>query len=295
MGSSSLIEDNKIVDTSSYALRIRQKVLRMAVRANGGHIAPANSIADIVAQLYFGNILKYNANEPRWNERDYLILSKGHGVLALYAALSMAGMFDESILDEFCCIDGRIGSLALEGSVPGIEASCGSLGHGLSYAVGVALAKKLSKEKNSVYVILGDGECQEGSVWEGLMASVHHKLDNLVVIIDNNRLQAMDSIDEIMSFGDFKDKLSAFGFSVEEIDGHNQEQIKCALEKRITDIPRAIVAHTVKGKGISFMEDKPIWHYRVPNEEELKIALKELEMKREDLGSYERSVFRNII
>ena len=277
------------------ALKIRQNVLKMACLANGGHIAPAYSMTDIVASLYFDGILQYDVKQPKWSERDIFILSKGHGVLALYAALSMAGYFPQEELLTFCQPGSRLGSLARLGSVPGIEATTGSLGHGLSYAIGIALANKIDKKNNITYVLLGDGECEEGSVWEGFMAAVHHKLDNLVIIIDNNNLQAMDSLENILSFHGFSNKLNAFGFSVEDIDGHDYGAIKNALLHRQLGKPRAVVAHTIKGKGISFMENTPIWHYRIPDETELEIALKELNMTREDFGHYEKCLFRNII
>lgn len=277
------------------ALKIRQEIFKMACSANGGHIAPAFSMTDIIAELYFDDILRYDAKQSDWRERDIFVLSKGHGVLALYATLSMAGFFPKEELATFCKPGSRLGSLAKLGSVPGIEATTGSLGHGLSYAIGMALANKIDHLESKVYVLLGDGECEEGSVWEGFMAAVHHELNNLVIIIDNNNLQAMDSLDAILSFKGFSGKLKEFGFSVEDIDGHDYTAIKKALCRQSTDQPRAVIAHTIKGKGISFMENVPLWHYRIPNEEELEIALQELKMTKEELGHYEKCIFRNII
>ena len=170
--------------------------------------------------------------------------------------------------------------------MPGIEATTGSLGHGFSYGVGIALANKIDNRSNHVYVLVGDGECEEGSIWEAAMSAVHHQLDNLTLIIDNNKLQAMDSVDNIMSIRNFTNKFSAFGFDCEEIDGHNYAEIKRALLRRRSGRPRAVIANTIKGKGISFMENVAIWHYRIPNEEEMKIALQELDLREEDLGHY---------
>lgn len=171
------------------------------------------------------------------------------------------------------------------GSAPGIEASTGSLGHGLSFGVGIALACKMNQYKNKVYVILGDGECQEGSVWEAVMSAVNYQLDNLVVIIDDNRLQAMDSVEAIMGIQSWKNKWVAFGFDVMEINGHNLEEIKQALLKENIDKrPRVIISHTIKGHGVSFMENAPIWHYRMPNAEELEIVKKELEIFEKELN-----------
>lgn len=282
-------------EIKNIALKIRQTVLKMAVGANGGHIAPAYSMTDIVAELYFDGILRYDAKRPDWSERDYFVLSKGHGVLALYVALSMTGFFPEQELCTFCKPGSHLGSLAKKESVPGVEATTGSLGHGLSYAVGIALACKMDQLSNKVYVLLGDGECEEGSVWEGLMAATHHGLDNLTVIIDYNGLQAMDSLHNVMSIDGFTEKLKAFGFDTIDIDGHNYTAIRQALTKESIGMPRAVIAHTVKGKGISFMENVPIWHYRIPNDEEMGIALRELNMTWEDLGNYEKCIFRNII
>ena len=283
------------MDVEYVALKIRQEILKMAMHAQGGHIAPALSMTDIVAVLYFDNVLKYNPQNPNWEDRDFFILSKGHGVLSLYVALAMTGFFSMEELRSFCKPGSNLGSLARSESVPSIEASTGSLGHGLSYAVGIALACKLDNKNNQIYVLVGDGECQEGSIWEGLMAASHHQLDNMVVIIDYNGLQAMDSIKNIMSIDGFTKKLQSFGFSVDDIDGHNYSDIKKALQKREKYKPCAVIAHTVKGKGISFMENVPIWHYRIPNERELEIALKDLKMTREDLGQYEKCLFRNVI
>lgn len=277
------------------ALEIRKKVLKMAMGANGGHIAPAYSMTDIVAELYFDGLLKYDPQNPQWEGRDYFVLSKGHGVIALYAALSMAGFFPEDKLQTFCKLGSDLGSLARRSSVPGIEASTGSLGHGLSFATGIALALKKDLLTNRVFVLLGDGECEEGSVWEGLMFAAHQQLDNLTVIVDHNGLQAMDSLERIMSLRNFSEKFASFGFETVEIDGHDYGQIHDILSQMPKGKPKAVIANTIKGKGISFMENVPIWHYRIPNEEELKTAMKDLGMTREELGTYEKCLYRNII
>ena len=291
----------KEMPIESIALKIRQEILKMAMGAGGGHIAPSYSMTDIVTELYFDNILKYDAANPEWDGRDYFILSKGHGVLALYVALSMAGFFPKEQLYSFGKIGSDLGSLAKAHSVPGIEASTGSLGHGLSYACGIALALKKDNLTNKVYVLLGDGECEEGSIWESVMFAAHNKLNNITVIVDYNKLQAMDSIKNIMSIENFSDRFRSFGFDTVDIDGHDYAEIRSALigdafeASEPIDKPKAIIAHTVKGKGISFMENVPIWHYRIPNDDELKIALQELQMTKEDLGDYERLSYRNVI
>lgn len=266
------------------SLKIRQEVLKMAVHANGGHIAPALSAADVITVLYFDNVLRYDAKNPNWNERDFFILSKGHACLALYSALARANFFPKEILKNFMQKDSILGGHPDMNKIPGVEASTGALGHGLLFAIGIAIANKMSKCPGQVYVMVGDGECEEGSIWEGVMSAVYHKLDNLVVIVDHNKFQAMDSLESIMGLHDLGKKFEAFGFSASEIDGHNHFEIRQALTERVTDKPRVVIANTVKGKGISFMEGQPLWHCRMPNDKELKIALKDLHMTEAELN-----------
>ena len=190
----------------------------------------------------------------------------------------------DSYLEKYCQPDSCLGGEPKLGAAPGIEASTGSLGHGLSFAVGIALACKMNHYDNKVYVILGDGECQEGSVWEAAMSAVRYKLDNLVVIMDDNKLQAMDTVEEIMGISSWKERWEAFGFEVYEVDGHNLTAIENELRKENhTDQPRLIISHTIKGHGVSFMEKVPIWHFRMPNAEELEIIKKELDISEEEL------------
>lgn len=267
------------------ANEIRRLVLRSAYQAGGGHIAPAYSCVEIVTTLYFGGsggVLRHKANEPEWIDRDYFIMSKGHGALTQYAALALDGYFPVAELDTFSSMGSELGSLASI-RVPGVEATTGSLGHGLSFGAGIALSCKMSEEDNRVYVLVGDGECEEGSIWETLIAAHHYQLNNLVVIVDCNRLQAMDSTKDILSFTDIGSKAKSFGLDVIEIDGHDFEQIYDALTMKCGN-PLFIVAKTIKGKGLSFMENVPIWHYRIPDDEELKVALNELGMPEEELG-----------
>lgn len=265
------------------ALAIRQCIFKIACCGSGAHIAPALSMADIVAVLYFGGVLNYDSQNPDWEERDIFVLSKGHACLALYAALSMAGFFEAEELKTFTHKDSRFGGHPKMHEIPGVEASTGALGHGMLFASGIALANKMDGKASQVYTIVGDGECEEGSMWEGFMAAACHKLDNFVVIIDYNKYQAMDSIEKIMGFRDFAGKLKAFGFSVADIDGHDCSAIKQALTEREPGKPRAVIANTIKGKGISFMEGKPIWHCRMPNEQEMPIALADLHLAAEEL------------
>lgn len=262
---------------------LRQEIFRIAYHAGGGHLASAFSIADIMATMYFGGVLHYDPHNPEMNERDKLILSKGHSCYALYAALANAGFYDRALLRNVGKPGSKFGGHPKIKDINGVEASTGALGHGLSFGIGIAYADKVDELKSHIYVILGDGECQEGSIWEGALSAPTLKLDNLTVIVDYNKLQAMDELENIVRMEPFADKWKAFGWNVIDIDGHDHEQIYSALMERKKDIPTLVVANTIKGKGVSFMEQVPIWHYRMPNDEELEILLNDLDMSREEL------------
>lgn len=263
---------------------LRKTVFITAYKGNTGHLASAFSVVEILYALYFGGVLKYNAANPNWEDRDKLVMSKGQGSLALYSVLCKAGYFPREELGTFCRPGSRLGGEPRLGDIPGVEASTGSLGHGLSYAVGIAMAYKMQKRKNHVYVIIGDGECQEGSVWEAAMAAKNFKLDNLTAIMDDNKLQAMGTVKELMDIDDWSGKWKEFGWHVIRADGHDVGKVRAALrEQRQQGIPTMIIADTVKGKGVSFMENVPIWHFRMPNQEELKIVMEELDIKEEEL------------
>lgn len=262
---------------------IRKKIYKMAHFAGGGHMGAAFSMADIISVLYFDGVLRYDAKNPEWENRDKFILSKGHASYALYAALAKAGYFPE---DELRCVGqagSKFGGHPKMYDIPGIEASTGALGHGLSFAIGIAYANKLDKKDSHVYVVLGDGECQEGSIWEGALSAPTLELDNMTVVVDHNKLQAMDALENIVHMKPFAEKWKAFGWNVVEIDGHNYTEIKEALLTRQKGKPTLIVANTVKGKGVSFMENVPIWHFRMPNEQELPVLMRELGLTSEDL------------
>lgn len=268
------------MDLTDKAKELRRLVLRSICKGGGGHIAGSLSIIEILTVLYY-KTLHLNPREPKAPERDRFILSKGHAGVSLYAVLAERGFFPKSELDKFGKKGGILGGHPDMHKVPGIEASTGSLGHGFPFGVGMALAGKMDKKTYRVFVLLGDGECQEGSIWEAAMFAPQHKLDNLIAIIDSNKIQAMDWLNKIISLEPIVDKWKSFGWEVKEVDGHNVE----ALENIFNHIPFAkdkpslIIAHTIKGKGISFMENVPIWHYRLPNPEELKIACKELNLE----------------
>lgn len=270
------------IDAVKKAKEIRKSVLRAICDGGGGHIPASLSIVEILTVLYNG-ILKVDPKNPKDPERDVFILSKGHAGVSLYAVLADKGFFDRKLLSAF----GRRGSI-LGGhpdmhKVPGVEASTGALGHGFPFGVGIALAGKMDKKKRRVFVLLGDGECQEGSVWEAALFAPQHKLDNLTVIIDYNKLQAMDRLDKIVSLEPLADKWRAFGWSVKEVDGHDMPKLydifkSVPFEK---GKPSLIIAHTIKGKGVSYMENVPIWHFRLPDKEEKRIACSELGMPEE--------------
>lgn len=262
---------------------LRKKVYQIAHFAGGGHMGSAFSAADIISVLYFDNILKYDASNPEWKDRDKVILSKGHASYVLYAALAKAGYFPEKELRYVGQPGSKFGGHPKMHDIPGVEASTGALGHGLSFAIGIAYANKMDKRQSHVYVILGDGECQEGSIWEGALSAPTLELDNLTVVIDHNKLQAMDEMENIIHMYPFADKWKSFGWNVLEINGHDYVEIREALLARKPGKPVLVIANTVKGKGVSFMENVPIWHYRMPNEQELPILMKELGLVENDL------------
>lgn len=262
---------------------IRKEIFKIANHAGGGHLGSAFSVADIISVLYFDNVLQYDAANPTWSERDYFVLSKGHACYALYAALAKAGFFDPRELETVGKPGSNFGGHPKIHDIPGVEASTGALGHGLSFAIGISYANKVDHKANHTYVVLGDGECQEGSVWEGALSAATLELDNLTAIIDHNKLQGMDELEKIVKMSPFAEKWKAFGWDVIEIDGHEHQAIRSALLRRVDRKPTLIIANTVKGKGISFMEGVPVWHYRMPNEKELVILMKELGLTDRDL------------
>ncbi|MCX8129913.1 MAG: transketolase [Clostridia bacterium] len=274
-------------DLLNIAKDLRKKIFKMIYRAGGGHIAPAFSTIEILTVLYFSSIMKYDPGNPLASWRDRFILSKGHAGSALYAVLAKAGFFNEELLYSYCQEGSILGGHPNMLEIPGVEASTGALGHGLLFGTGVALAGRINNEGYRVYTLLGDGECQEGSVWEAALFAAHHKLGNLTAIVDNNKLQAMDELKNIMEMEPFSDKWRAFGWDVIEVDGHNIPQLLEVFGKvRAFDSkPCLIIAHTIKGKGLSFMENIPIWHNRLPNQEEMQIVYRELEITAEELNS----------
>jgi len=235
-------------------------------------------MAELLAVLY-GKELRVDPQCPDWPERDRFILSKGHGAAALYAVLVEKGFFPKEWLETFYLNGSCLAGHATHANVPGIEISTGSLGHGLSVAAGMALAGKRDGHQHRVFALLSDGECDEGSTWEPILFAPQHKLDNLIAIVDYNKIQSLGSVKEVMDLEPFADKWRAFGWAVSEIDGHDVNAIELTLAKVPfeADRPSCIIAHTIKGKGVTFMENQLLWHYRTPQAEEFTAALKELE------------------
>ena len=253
---------------------IRKSIVHMVHYSKSSHVGTCLSIVDILSVLYFG-IMNIDPRNPRKPDRDKFILSKGHGSAALYATLAERGFFSKTLLDRYY-IDGGVlpGHLDME-AIPGVDASAGSLGHGLSIGLGMAIANKQSNNPGHIYVLLGDGECNEGSVWEAVMLAATLKLKNLTAIVDYNKLQSFGRTNEIICQENIGERWRAFGWDVHEVDGHDSAELAEAFALEQSG-PKVIVANTVKGKGISFMEDRLEWHYKSPNDDQYRAALIEL-------------------
>ena len=277
--------NEKILELKKIATDIRLGAVTAVFNAKSGHPGGALSSADILACLYFDE-LNVDADNPKAQNRDRFVLSKGHSCPGLYAALALKGFFPYDELKSF-----RHTGALLQGhpdmkAISGVDMSAGSLGQGFSCACGMALAAKLNNENYRTYTLVGDGESQEGQVWEAIMFAAHYKLDNLCMIIDNNGLQIDGRVSDVMNVMPYESKLEAFGWNVITIDGHNIAQILDAFAKakEVKGKPTAIVAKTIKGKGVSFMEDQASWHGKAPNEEQYNIAISELTAYKNSLG-----------
>lgn len=249
--------------SAQLAWRIRRHAIEMTHISGGSHIGAVLSVADIVAVLYAG-LLHYRPEDPKWIHRDRFILSKGHAGIALYAALAECGFFPAQQLLTYYQ-NGSILSGHVSHTVPGVELSTGSLGHGLGVAAGMAIAAKQDRKQHRVFCVLGDGECNEGSVWEAAQAAAHYGLNNLTVIVDNNNLQSLDYCCRTQFSGPLAEKWRSFGWSVSEVNGHDHRQLLSALSVQDPLCPTAVIAHTTKGYPISFMENNILWHYRYPH------------------------------
>jgi transketolase len=262
---------------------LRNKVLEMTVAAGAGHIAPSFSSAEILVALYYGGILRVDPKNVKWKDRDRFVLSKGQAAVSLYAVLADLGFFPVEELLTFTQKGSRLGGHT-EDTIPGVEAFTGSLGHGLPIAAGLALGARLNQQAFLTVALLGDGECHEGSIWEAAMFAAQHKLNNLLAIVDSNGQSATDFTESYLSLEPMVEKWRAFGWEVRTANGHSVPELLEAMKdvhNPTYEKPLCIVADTIKGKGVSFMEKKPIWHYRIPVGEELDIAKKELEWREE--------------
>lgn len=266
------------INSKELAWKIRKDAIEMTHISHGSHIASALSVADILAVLY-ADILKYDTMNTKLESRDRVILSKGHAGAALYATLAEVGFFNVEELKTHYANGSRLSGHVSHKGVPGVEFSTGSLGHGLPVAAGMAIAAKRNNKDYRVFVIIGDGECDEGSIWETALFANHYKLNNLTVIIDHNKMQSMDFCENTIKLEPLSEKWKAFGWNVKEIDGHNHNELKYTLQNIDYNLkkPTVIIANTIKGKGISFMENNIVWHYRPPEGDDYKNAIEELE------------------
>ena len=251
----------------------------MVHRARASHVGSSLSVVDILAVLY-GRVMRHRPVDPSWPDRDRLILSKGHAAAAGYAVLARSGYFPVELLETYCANGSPLaGHLTASRDAPGVEFSTGSLGHGMPIAVGMALHIRRSNTSPRVYVVISDGECDEGSTWEAALLAAHHRLDSLTVIVDYNRIQSFGRVEEVIRLEPLGEKWRAFGWDVVEVDGHDHSALGSALTDRTPGMPRLVVANTVKGRGVSFMEDDLAWHYKNPDDAQLAMALDEIQRR----------------
>ena len=265
------------LSVSELGKRIRQHALRMTNRGGSSHIGSAFSCADILAVLY-GSVLRVDPENPAWAERDRFILSKGHAGAAVYATLAEAGFFDPAVLDTHYQDGSYLSGHVSHRGIPGVELSTGSLGHGLSVGAGMAYGAMLDRAAFRTFVLLSDGECDEGSNWEAILFASHHRLDNLTAIVDYNKIQSLKPVSETIELEPFAAKWESFGWAVAEVDGHDTDALQDVLGRVALrpSKPSCIIAHTTKGKGVSFMENSVLWHYRTARDDEFDAAWQEL-------------------
>ena len=265
-------------------LELRKEIFITGYKGGMAHLASCFSCLEMLYALYLKDILRYDASNPKWEDRDRFILSKGHAGLALYCVLKEAGLMTAEQVSSYLTEMSLIGGEPCMRDCEWIEATTGSLGHGLSLGLGMAMALKSDSRNARVYVMLGDGECEEGTIWEAAMMAAAQKLDNLIAILDCNKLQKMDYVQQTIGEPNWRQKWEAFGWSVDEVDGHDMNALKAVLEKTIeTGKPRLIIANTIKGKGVSIMENHANWHFKLPGRKELKVFKEELEISDAEL------------
>ncbi|MDQ7821500.1 MAG: transketolase [Candidatus Eremiobacteraeota bacterium] len=270
--------EEKLKALMEKAMDLRRGVLEMCVKARTGHVTSSFSCAEILAALYYGGVMRYKVDEPRWPGRDRFILSKGQASPILYVLLADLGFFPHCRLGQFCEAEGMFG-VHLQHDVPGVEVTTGSLGHGLGIAAGMAFKARYDGESHLVFTLLGDGELYEGSIWEGALFAAHHRLSNMVAIVDRNWLCVTDFTENIVKLEPLTEKWQAFGWDAVNVEGHSMEALLGVLEgvrERKSEKPLAIIANTVKGKGVSFLESQILWHGVAPSGEEAEKALAEL-------------------
>lgn len=265
------------IDEEKELLELRKKIFVTGYKGGMAHLASCYSCLEMLYTLYVKGVLKYDPANAKWKDRDRFVLSKGHAGLALYGVMMKAGLIDEKVYDSYLTEESLIGGEPCMRDSEWVEATTGSLGHGLSMGMGMAMALKAEKSPAKVYVMLGDGECEEGTVWESVMTAPTFHLDNLIVILDCNDIQKMDFVEKIIGTANWKERWESFGWETDETDGHDMEALKKVLT-RCSDSgkPRLIIAHTVKGKGVSIMENNPNWHFKLPGRKELKVFKEEL-------------------
>lgn len=266
------------LDSLQFAKAIRRSALEMVHHANSSHIGSGLSMADILSVLY-STVMRVHPQEPKWPGRDRFLISKGHAAAMLYSALAECGFFPKDWLKKYCDFGSPLAGHVTHCKVPGVEVSSGSLGHGLSMACGMALAAKADKASWRVFALLSDGECDEGSIWEAAMFAPFHKLKNLTAIVDYNKIQSFGSVADVLNLEPFADKWRAFGWKVSEVDGHDHAALKHVLASPADEAgrPHLVLAHTIKGKGVSFMEGQLAWHYKSPSPDQLVAALAEVD------------------
>jgi len=266
---------NTLVERSHW---LRKEVFELLATAKKGHVPSSYSCAEIVTALYYGGFVKYDAKNPRWNERDRVLISKGHAGMVLYPILADLGFFEKSELPKFTKASGIL-RLYADPSIPGVESTTGSLGHALGIACGYALSAKHAKQTYNSFVVLGDGECYEGSIWEAAMFASHHGLDNIVTFVDRNQLCIIEETEKCLRLGSIEEKFRAFGWNACTVDGHSYSALVPAINKAVSQKngkPTAIIANTIKGKGISFMEGDARWHNKIPTDDQILRAREEL-------------------
>ena len=269
------LHSNRFSNASELALAARHEIITMTSIAKASHVGSALSVVDILTVLYTGgaNVTPKTLEDA---DRDIVILSKGHAAAALYSVLSLQGFFPNEWLKIYCENDAPLGGHVTSKGVPGVELSTGSLGHGLPYGLGIAMARKMSGVAGRVFVVMSDGECDEGTTWESAMIANHHSLDNLTVIVDRNRIQSLTFTEDTLKLEPFADKWKAFGWETRIENGHDYVALSKALVQ--SDSPKCVIAETTKGKGVDFMENSVLWHYKSPGDEDVKSAFSQLKV-----------------